>query len=122
MVCADGGDINQTGGFIEGDTIFLYEADKPISQENAVDGQIAEILVQGKNSLRVRLKKGVTYAFGFTRSGVSNKAYFYTDPMFLSQSAGYVSYRSSFGEISVNPRASGNDILIGVSLSIWSDL
>lgn len=85
-----------------------------------MDGQIAEILVVGKNVLDVRLKKGVIYAFGFTRSGVSNKAYFYNrDPEFPTASRGYVSYEPRVGEISVNPRASGDDIWLGVYLSTW---
>lgn len=122
MLCIDGYEPSLTGGFIEGDTVFLYEADKSISPENAVNWQIAEILVQGKNTLMVGLKKGVTYAFGFTRAGVSNKAYFYRDPMFISScSQGYVSYNLSSGEISVNPRASNKDILLSAYLSIRNE-
>lgn len=121
LVCTDGDGIYQTGGFIEGDTVFLYEVDKDISPENAVDGQIAEILVPEKAGLDVHLKKGVTYAFGFTRSGVSNKAYLYKDPQFLTSSGGYVSYAPSFGEISVNPRAPGGLIISSVYLSIRNE-
>ena len=64
-------------------------------------------------------KKGDIYSFGFTRSGISNKAYLYKDSMFITASRGDVSYEPRDGEISVNPRASGMTILLNTYLSTW---